>query len=80
MGSKKWWEKVGLSDQASSALEDLKDRCIKRNDDKEKLRWLMTPKGSFSIKEAYNINGCFTRDSIDSIWKGLWEAKLWPKK
>ena len=42
------------------------------------LRWGYTDRGSFSIKEAYNIRlGNQVED--DGTWKKIWTSNLWPK-
>ena len=47
--------------------------------EKDKLIWGMTPNGSFSIKEAYNIPINANEPPTEKKWENIWKRKLWPK-
>ena len=84
MGFRRWipgtvWEHYGSEDEILKITEALQDLYICKNNQQDKLRWGMTPKGTFSIQEAYRIQGGFTQVPDETIWKNLWKANLWPK-
>ena len=60
-------------------LDSLQARRIRDRVGEDRLIWDLKPKGTFSIKEAYDTLGGFNWSSLDSMWKNLWEPNLWPK-
>ena len=58
--------------------EELSKRYIKVQECPDVLRWGYMTRGSFNIKEAYQIR--ITHQAVvDDIWKKIWAANLWPK-
>ena len=58
--------------------EELSKRFIKAQDGLDVLRWGYTTRGSFNIREAYNIR--ITHHTVeDDIWKQIWAVNLCPK-
>jgi hypothetical protein len=51
--------------------------CI--STDKDILRWGYSTTGTFTIKEAYQIQENFHNQEKDHIWHIIWKTKLWPK-
>ena len=59
-------------------LEEIRKRCLRSQEGPDILRWGYSPKGSFSVKEAYSIR--MTRiEEKEDIWRKIWEVNLWPK-
>ena len=58
--------------------EELSKRFINIQEGPDVLRWVYTTRGSFNIKEAYNIR-ITVRATVDDIWKKIWVVNLWPK-
>ena len=58
--------------------EELSKRFIKAKNGPDVLIWGYATRGSFSIKEAYNIR-ITRRAAEDDIWKKIWAVNLWPK-
>ena len=68
-----------ISDEDLRAFKnELQERCILQKGMEETLRWGYTQKGSFSIKEAYNIK-IRNQAEEDEIWEKIWLANPWPK-
>eukprot|EP00253_Pinus_taeda_P028396 PITA_28396 len=57
---------------------ELQKRQIRYSEGKDILRWGYTPRGSFTMKEAYQIK---SQDSVpqDPIWGRIWTPGIWPK-
>ena len=58
--------------------EELSKRFIKIQEGPDVLRWGYTTRGSFNIKEAYNIRITHCA-MVDDIWKKIWAVNLLPK-
>ena len=58
--------------------EELNKRFVKFQERPDILQWGYSSKGSFSVKEAYNIK--MSRNvAMDKIWEKNWAVNLWPK-
>ena len=58
--------------------EEMNKCFIKAQEGLDILRWGYSPRGSFSVKEAYSIR--ISRNVvIDDIWKKIWTVNLWSK-
>ena len=58
--------------------EEMNKCFIKAQEGPDILRWGYSPRGSFSVKEAYSIR--ISRNAVsDDIWKKIWIVNLWPK-
>ena len=53
-------------------------RFVRVKEGPDIMRWGYTDRGSFSIKEAYNIRLGHQREA-DGIWRKIWTSNLWPK-
>ena len=74
MGFRKWiprtrWDKFGNENEISKVEEALHDRYIYLNNREDKLRWGMTPRGTFTVQEAYKIKGFLPRIQIVKLRK-----------
>jgi hypothetical protein len=54
-------------------------RRIKVKHGPDILSWGHTPKGTFTIKEAYGLKANFSTLPKAPIWSNIWDSKLWPK-
>ena len=70
-------EPIGEADW-EAFQEELSKCFVKIQEGPDVLRWVYTTRGSFNIKEAYNIR-ITVRATVDDIWKKIWVVNLWPK-
>ena len=74
-----WWQHHGLGEEVDRLEEALNNKRIRMHLGVDKLRRGYFPKGSFTMKEAYDL---WTRDDtkpMDQKWQKLWKEKIWPK-
>ena len=45
----------------------------------DKILWDYYPKGSFTMKEAYDLFTVTDIKPMEQKWKELWKKQLWPK-
>ena len=65
-------------DEWEAFQEELNKCFVKVQEGPDILRWGYSSKGSFSVKEAYNIR--MSRNvEMDDIWGKIWAINLWPK-
>ena len=64
---KEWWETITIKDDTTTFLDVLREIYIHRHEGVDKLRWGYFPKGTFNIKEGYDIR---TRggEEREEIW------------
>ena len=67
-----------VEDELHSFKVEVQERCILPKSRAYILRQRYTEKGSFSIKEAYDIR-TRNQEGEDEIWKKVWETNPWPK-
>ena len=83
-GSQRHWDFSNISDERISKeylrafKNELQEQCILHKDEEDTLWWGYTQKGSFSIKEGYNIR--IRRQELeDEIWTKKCLTNPWPK-
>jgi exonuclease III len=59
--------------------ECLQARKIPTREGPDILRWGHTSSGSFSVKEAYYLQGTTPGQATDEIWGKIWQPFIWPK-
>ena len=59
--------------------ECLHSRKIPAREGPDILRWGHTTLGTFSVKEAYHLQGHTPCQDHDSIWSKVWQPFIWPK-
>ena len=56
----------------------LQERFVHIKEGSDILRWGYNQKGTFSIKEAYDIRSS-NGEAKDLVWKKIWETNPWSK-
>ena len=74
-----WWEHCRLGEEVDRLWEAINNRRIRMHLGEYKLRWGYRTKGSFTIKEAYDLWKGVDNQPVDQKWKKLWKKKMWPK-
>jgi exonuclease III len=59
--------------------ECMHSRKIPAREGSDILRWGHTTSGTFSVKEAYHLQGHTSSQGHDSIWSKVWQPFIWPK-
>ena len=80
---RRWLNQEGMDgltfeEDLHSFQADLQDIFIHVQAGPDILRWGYNKKGSFSIKDAYDILSR-NREVVDGIWKKIWETNPWLK-
>ena len=57
---------------------ELQEHCIMHSEEEDILQWGYLQKGTFSIKEAYDIR-IRRQEEEDQIWSKIWKTNPWPK-
>jgi hypothetical protein len=60
-------------------VQDVSNQKIRINQDNDKLRWGYMPRGTFTIKESYQLLIPPMPDPPDPGWAKLWALRTWPK-
>ena len=76
--SQDWSEGLTNDEDLRSFEETLQKRYIQIQTGVDKLRWGYKLKGTFSIKEAYDIQ-TRSEEGGEVIWQKIWEMNLSPK-
>ena len=58
---KYWWEHLFPHEEVTIVLSSLQRRCIYLHDQVERLQWGMQLKGTFIVKEAFDIQEGITQ-------------------
>lgn len=59
--------------------QELELRKIKLSNQRDKIRWGYTTKGTFNTKEAYQILYHPKQIVKDQLWDRIWHPSIWPK-
>jgi len=59
--------------------ECMQSRKIPNKEGSDVLRWGHSTSGTFSVKEAYHLQGNPPNQNPDPIWNRVWQPFLWPK-
>jgi hypothetical protein len=82
------WRQWKLSHQELGVPENIQlqqwqtqatNRKILHKEGDDILRWGYTPIGTFTIKEAYSLQGSQQEQRTNRIWSKVWNPALWPK-
>ena len=81
---KKWlsreqWQAQAGPMNVDQLLQDLDKRRILKSNKEDILRWGRNPKGTFNLKEAYQLLAASLDQQPDHKWKTLWNRGTWPK-
>ena len=76
---KEWWEHFSPGEEVERLEESLNNRHVRTHPGDDKLQWGYTEKGSFTMKESYDILTKYDTLPTDKKWGNLWKKKLWPK-
>ena len=73
------WDETIDEDQKEILIKELETRKIKKSTGPDILRWGKATKGTFTVKEAYNLATRREEEEEGKDWKQLWRSKWWPK-
>ena len=77
--SKEQWQTQVCPMNVDHLLQDLDKRRILKSNKEDILRWGRNPKGTFNLKEAYQILATTPDPKLDHKWQSLWNRGKWPK-
>jgi len=73
------WNRNSMEEQKIMFSKELESQKIKNRGGTDILRWGKETKGTFTIKEAYNIKIQQDQREEEQKWGKLWKNKWWPK-